>query len=74
MDKATSQDGDLVQGISLRNGPMEEMDIDMPAHKNSTTNGASTGKRKSRQSLTNGNSYKEASSEAEDDDKPLVWP
>ena len=73
MDKASSPEGDLIHGISIRNGPMEEMEIDGPA-KSTKTNGASTGKRKSRQSLTNGKSYKESSSDAEEDDKPLVWP
>ncbi|MCJ1391715.1 DNA topoisomerase 1 [Xylographa bjoerkii] len=71
MDKASSPEGDLIHGISIRNGPMEEMDIDGPAIKNTKANGAFTGKRKSRQSMTNGKSYKEASSEAEEDDKPL---
>jgi DNA topoisomerase-1 len=58
--------GDHVEpGISIRNGPM---DVD-----EAPTNGAN-GKRKSRGSLTNGNSktYKEASSS--EDEKPLVRP
>ena len=52
-------------GVSVRNGPVEEMDIDKPV-----ANGATNGKRKSRNSLQNGKSYKESSSD--EDDKPMV--
>ncbi|KAI9879702.1 MAG: DNA topoisomerase 1 [Pleopsidium flavum] len=69
MDRANPS-GDTVQpGISLRNGPLEETDLDEPT-KGVQTNGNNTGKRKARQNLTNGNTYKEASSD-EEDDKPL---
>ncbi len=50
-------------GISIRNGPMEEMDIDEPV-----TNGHAGGKRKARGSMELGKSYKEASEEVEDDE------
>lgn len=53
-----------VPGVSIRMGPVEEMDVDEPA-----TNGAANGKRKSRSSI-NGKSYKDASSS--EDDIPLV--
>jgi DNA topoisomerase-1 len=71
MDKAYPS-GDVVQpGISLRNGPVEEMDVDQPPTKGTQSNGAANGKRKGRQTLSNGKSYKEATSD-EEDDKPLV--
>ncbi|KAF2146754.1 uncharacterized protein K452DRAFT_241817 [Aplosporella prunicola CBS 121167] len=68
MDKSASpprQNGDVEPGISLRMGPVEDMDTDGAA-----ANGLANGKRKSRGSLPNGKSYKEASS-SEEDDKPL---
>ena len=73
MDKANpSTNGEQV-GISLRNGPVEEMEIDEPNVQSSKTNGAASTKRKARESMTKGKSYKEARSENEDDDQPLVW-
>lgn len=57
--------GQLEPGISIRMGPVTEMDVDEPA-----TNGFANGKRKSRASI-NGKGYKEASS-SDEDDKPLV--
>ena len=54
-------------GISIRNGPLEEMDIDKPESRDPQTNG----KRKSRHS--NSKSYKEPSDEDEEDEKPLVF-
>lgn len=66
MDRANPSGKSVQPGISIRNGPMEEMDVDEPA-----TNGNVTGKRKARQSLSNGHTYKEASSD-EEDNKPLV--
>ena len=57
-------------GISIRNGPMEEMDIDGPEQ-----NGKASNKRKARASMGHGKSYKEASDEDDEDDedaKPLV--
>ncbi|KAK8236374.1 DNA topoisomerase 1 [Phyllosticta capitalensis] len=66
MDKdAPMSNGQLEPGISIRNGPVEPMDVDAPA-----TNGAMNGKRKSRASV-NGTCYKEASGSSDDDDKPL---
>jgi DNA topoisomerase-1 len=52
-------------GISIRMGPIDaedKMDVDAPE---------TNGKRKARSSITNGKSYKDASS-SEEDDKPLV--
>ncbi|KAF2266053.1 DNA topoisomerase 1 [Lojkania enalia] len=66
MDKQTPSNGHIEPGVSIRMGPVEDMDVDVPL-----TNGNVNGKRKSRVSLTNGKSYKEASSSEEDDDKPL---
>jgi DNA topoisomerase-1 len=63
MDKQTPSNGHVEPGLSIRMGPVDDMDVDAPA-----TNGNANGKRKARASLTN--TYKEASSE--DDDKPLV--
>jgi hypothetical protein len=67
MDKQIPSNGHVEPGVSIRMGPVEEMDIDPPP-----TNGTSNGKRKARSSLTNGRTYKEASSSDDDDDKPLV--
>ena len=64
MDKRTPN-GHTEPGVSIRNGPVDEMDVDSPP-----VNGNANGKRKTRASLTNGKPYKEASS-SEDDDKPL---
>jgi DNA topoisomerase I len=66
MDKQISSNGHLSAGISIRNGPVEEMDIDEP-HVNGFTNG----KRKSRGSIGGQKSYKESTS-TDEDDKPLV--
>lgn len=68
IDKANPPVEGGATGISIRNGPMEEMDIDEPP-----TNGNLTSKRKARSSMTNGRSYKEASDEEEEDEgAPLV--
>ncbi|KAK7725962.1 DNA topoisomerase 1 [Botryosphaeria dothidea] len=67
MDKqvpATNGRNGVEPGLSIRMGPVTEMDVDEPA-----TNGVANGKRKSRASI-NGKSYREASS-SDDDDKPL---
>lgn len=63
MDRANRVSKNAAPGTSIRNGPVEEMEID----------GASNGKskRKARESLINGKSYKETSG-SEEDDKPLV--
>jgi DNA topoisomerase-1 len=66
MDKQVPSNGHVEPGISIRMGPVDEMDVDAPS-----TNGAANGKRKARNSITNTKSYKDASS-SEEDDKPLV--
>ena len=65
MDKANPpvKNGDA--GISVRNGPVDAMDVDSPQ-----VNGVGS-KRKGRNSTSNNISYKEASDE-DDDDVPLV--
>ena len=67
MDKANPPALHGAPGISIRNGPVDEMDIDEPV-----TNGNPNGKRKARGSMSNVKSYKEASGEDDEDDKPLV--
>jgi hypothetical protein len=66
MDKQIPSNGHVEPGISIRMGPVDAMEVDSPA-----TNGNANGKRKARSSITNGKSYKDASSSGEDD-KPLV--
>ncbi|EME79792.1 uncharacterized protein MYCFIDRAFT_87962 [Pseudocercospora fijiensis CIRAD86] len=70
MDTSTDN---VAPGISLANGPVEAMDIDIKPTTNGVTNGATNGassgtKRKA--SLANGN-YKDASSSEDEDDVPL---
>ncbi|KAL8692522.1 MAG: hypothetical protein Q9218_002467 [Villophora microphyllina] len=62
MDAANKPAKHAAPGISIRNGPVEDMDVDVP-------NGAN-GKRKARASISNGVSYKDASDDS-DDNKPL---
>jgi DNA topoisomerase-1 len=64
MDKQVPSNGHVEPGISIRMGPVDDMDVD--------TNGNANGKRKSRGSIPTGKSYKEQSSSEDDDDKPLV--
>lgn len=66
LDKQVPSNGHVEPGISIRMGPVDNMDVDAPA-----TNGAANGKRKARNSIPNGKSYKDASS-SDEDDKPLV--
>lgn len=66
MDKANPDAENAAPGISIRNGPLVEMDVDEPEIKGLETNG----KRKSRHS--HAKSYKESSDEDDEDDKPLV--
>ncbi len=66
MDREIPSTANGAPGISIRNGPMEEMDIDGPEN-----NGKASNKRKARASMGNGKSYKEESDEDEDG-KPLV--
>ena len=65
MDRANPDAKNAAPGISIRNGPLEEMDIDESEIRGPETNG----KRKSRHS--NAKTYNE-SSEDDEDDKPLV--
>ncbi|CAK4031380.1 DNA topoisomerase 1 [Lecanosticta acicola] len=62
----TPSKGTALPGISIANGPVEEMDIDKPIT-NGVKNGITNGKRKA--SLANGKSYKDESDS--DDDVPL---
>lgn len=67
MDKANPPVAMGAPGISIRNGPMEEMDIDGPV-----TNGHVSGKRKVRSSMGQGKTYREASEDAVEQDEPTV--
>ncbi len=67
MDDANPPVANGAPGISIRNGPMEEINID-----ESVTNGYAGGKRKARNMMGNGKTCKEASEEDEGDDKPIV--
>ena len=67
MDKANPPAAHGAPGISIRNGPVDEMDIDEPMNK-----GNANGKRKARSSMGNGKSYNEASEVDDEDGKPLV--
>jgi DNA topoisomerase-1 len=58
-------------GISIRNGPVEEMDVD-DADQAPRTNGIVAAKRKARSSVINGKSYKDDTSSDSDDNEPLV--
>ncbi|EME43890.1 hypothetical protein DOTSEDRAFT_71635 [Dothistroma septosporum NZE10] len=68
MDKDNGDtNGTVLPGISIANGPVDEMDVDRITP---TTNGTTTGKRKA--SMANVNSYKDASeSDDDEDDVPL---
>ncbi len=66
MDKANPDAKNGAPGISIRNGPMDKMEIDGPE-----VNGAST-KRKGRGSMGKGKTYKEASDEDDEEGQPLV--
>lgn len=67
MDKANPPAVHGAPGISIRYGPVDEMDVDEPV-----ANGNPNGKRKARSSVGNGKSYKEASEEDDEEGKPLV--
>jgi DNA topoisomerase I len=72
MDSGTSSPNrPLNPGLSVRMGPVDDMDVDSPAEKANGANGQANGKRKARTSTGTTKSYKEASS-SEEDDKPLV--
>jgi DNA topoisomerase-1 len=66
LDKAHPSSKSVQPAISLRNGPVDEMDVDEPQ-----INGSANGKRKSRGSLGTKAKYKEESS-SDTDDLPLV--
>lgn len=66
MDKQVPSNGHVEPGISIRMGPVDDMDVDPPV-----TNGNANAKRKARSSATNGKTYKDASS-SDEDDKPIV--
>ncbi|KAI9842030.1 MAG: DNA topoisomerase 1 [Sclerophora amabilis] len=68
MDRAVPSANRKEAGISLHNGPIDEMEIDQPDLNGVVTNGKGGGKRKSRQSASTGRNYKEASSDDEDDE------
>ena len=69
MDKSgPKSNGHVEPGISVANGPVEEMDVNK--QETNGANGSVPNKRKSRGSVVS-KSYKEAS-ESEDDEKPLV--
>ncbi|KAI9851766.1 MAG: DNA topoisomerase 1 [Thelocarpon superellum] len=70
MDKVTPSGNGVGPGLSIRNGPVDEMDIDEPEVNGATTNGNAAGKRKARQSAGTTKTIKESSSD-EEDDKPL---
>ncbi|KAL1657243.1 DNA topoisomerase 1 [Didymella pomorum] len=63
MDKQLPANGHVEPGISIRMGPVDDMDVDAP-------NGTANGKRKSRGSIPTAN-YKEQSGSEDEDDKPL---
>ena len=67
MDRANPPTANGAPGISIRNGPMDEMEID-----GQELNGLANNKRKARASTGMGKSYKEASDEENDEEKPLV--
>ena len=71
MDKAIPSSNQVKPGISVRHGPVQEMEIDEPSQKGHNTNGNVNGKRKERSRMSNGKSYKDATSE-DDEDKPSV--
>ena len=70
MDKANPSTNHVDPGMSVRFGPVEKMDVDDPIENGAKTNGNVNGKRKSRQSMSNGKSYKDASSD--DEEEPIV--
>lgn len=70
MDRILPSGAHTEPGISIRNGPAEEMELDEPIAQESKAKGAVTGKRKSRTSAVK--TYTETSTASDDDDKPLV--
>lgn len=72
LDKANPAPKNAAPGISIRNGPVVEMDIDGPTTNGLGTKGTDNGKRKARNSAGNRKSYKEATDDDDEDEKPLV--
>lgn len=70
VDKANPAPKNAAPGISIRHGPIVEMEIDEPVVNGTDVNGNASGKRKARNSTGQRKSYKEASDE--EDEKPLV--
>lgn len=70
VDKANPAPKNAAPGISIRHGPMVEMEIDEPVLNGTDVNGKASGKRKARNSTGQKKSYKDASDE--EDEKPLV--
>ncbi|KAL6715797.1 DNA topoisomerase 1 [Lecanora helva] len=66
MDKANPPATNGAPGISIRNGPMDEMEVDEPE-----VNGHTNNKRKARTSAGKGKSYREESDEDDEEDKPI---
>ena len=71
MDKANPTPKNAAPGISIRNGPLVEMDIDEPNVNGLEAEVHGNSKRKARNSKGNRKSYKVASDD-DDDDQPLV--
>lgn len=69
MDEESEGEGNAT-GISLKNGPLEQMDIDEAKVNGVGKNGVTAGKRKARQSLSGGK--KDAGSTVDDNEKPSV--
>ena len=68
-DKAARSNGTVLPGVSIRHGPVQQIDVSMPDANAVDANGISATKRKSRESIVRP-SYAEA--ESSEDDKPLV--
>ena len=70
MDEEVPSKDQVEPGISIRNGPADEMDVDTQNINGVSMNGVGAGKRKSRQSLTKGK--KGEGSTGSDLETPLV--
>ena len=70
MDKSNPSNGTVMPGISIRHGPVQEVDTEMLDVNGVQANGAGPAKRKIRESMAKP-SYAEAES-TDDDDMPLV--
>lgn len=71
MDKANPTPKNAAPNISIRNGPVLELQVDGPSGNALGSNGRDNGKRKARSSTGNRKSYKEETDEDEDEE-PLV--